>query len=528
MKRLLDILLPALVIAAALPVAYLELRPWLQSPDTLPVSLSAGEGADALHPLDRLLLQERFAIESSGLLPALANAEDGPRIRTLWVDACEVSQGAFRKFAQWLDFQPASRRRALRFRGKDAPAQPRNWKFDSSTRRHRISGRLDAPVSGVTFYDAHAYCKAAGGRLPSAAEWQAIAAGQSGRLYPWGGNFDEAPWPYLEPLLNAAQPCGLHPSTNTPEAVHDLGSGVSEWSSGPRGVGPAIHGGNGWQRPYALHALSLAWRPAHPAHRSPYTGFRCVYNSWPGPPPWRTRSKVRRVPRGQYPPAVPPAARAPRLLPHLPAEDLPLLPVLLRGAEQTGAARLSVMRREVTRAEYARFLRDPLARFGLYADPGEPKSHSYTPQNWAQQMRHPQRPVTGVDWWSAHAYARWAGGRLPHADEWVQIASGARAGIRPWGDPYAPHAVTLESRRQAPQRTGAAPGDRSQDGILDLAGNVSEWTATYQVGPGGYAMLVKGGNYTLPGPETTRVSFTTPVPPNHRAPTLGFRVVFDR
>jgi len=215
------------------------------------------------------------------------------------------------------------------------------------------------------------------------------------------------------------------------------------------------------------------------------------------------------------------------LLPHLPAEDLPLLPVLLRGAEQTGAARLSVMRREVTRAEYARFLRDPLARFGLYADPGEPKSHNYTPQNWAQQMQHPQRPVTGVDWWSAHAYARWAGGRLPHADEWVQIASGARAGIRPWGDPYAPHAVTLESRRQAPQRTGAAPGDRSQDGILDLAGNVSEWTRSIGVSGNGYAVVVKGGNFSLPGKETARIDFENRVPASFHSPRIGFRIVLD-
>ena len=70
---------------------------------------------------------------------------------------------------------------------------------DTDTRDHVISGRLDAPANGLTFYDAWAYCGAAGGRLPTGDEWIAAAVGPEGRRYPWGDDFTSAPWPYLDP-----------------------------------------------------------------------------------------------------------------------------------------------------------------------------------------------------------------------------------------------------------------------------------------------------------------------------------------
>jgi len=527
----LDTLLPVLVVAVALATGYLELRPWLAAPDTVLVSLApprqdgaaGAAGTAELHPLDRVLLDQRSFFEyDTSLNQALNRADEGTEIGILWADACEVSQGAFRRFAQWLDFQPPEFRRALLL-----PGQPGGWKYDSDTRRHRISGRLNAPASGVSYYDAHAYCRAAGGRLPTAGEWHALAAGQEGRLYPWGDAFDDGPWPYLDPLLNSAQPCGLHSRTDTPEGAHDLGNGVSEWSSGRDGE-PTIHGGNGWDRPYALHSLSLAYRAAAPRHRSAHLGFRCFYDDAPAATPWRMAPRVLQLTPGRYPPAVPREARVPRLLTYLPPEDLSLLPVMVRDRQQT-PRRLAVMRHEVTREEYARFLRDPLVHWRLYADPEEPLDHDYTPLNWRRQLRRPRRPVTGVDWWSAHAFARWAGGRLPLAREWVMVAAGERGSVLPWGDRYADgRAVTFEAGRTRPQRVGAAPRDRTDSGVMDMAGNVSEWTASYRIGAQGYSMVTKGGNFILPGKETARVSFANEAPPGYRSPALGFRVVFDR
>ncbi len=132
-------------------------------------------------------------------------------LKGFYMDLKEVTQGDYEKFVQMTK--------------REKPKVP---VFEDKVEKLMSP---DYPVMSVTWNDAFAYCRWAGKRLPTEAEWEKAARGEGKRRYPWGDKFDyqfanvdgeDDGFQYLAPV-------GSFEVGRSPFGLYDATGNVAEW-----------------------------------------------------------------------------------------------------------------------------------------------------------------------------------------------------------------------------------------------------------------------------------------------------------
>jgi hypothetical protein len=221
--------------------------------------------------------------------------------RTFYMDKYEVTFGQYLKFLRAVDKagNDTAWRNPAQPADKATDHEPKDWdNIFKCIKYHepydQVMLTLDDPVFNVDWYDAEAYAKWAGKRLPDEHEWEKAGRGPNGFLYPWGSTFQlkantSVPAPgqdrYSMPV-HVYQIVDQMPEDKSPYGVYDMAGNVSEWTETivPGGIESekvaVIRGAN--FRTNSVEHEALTYRKTGALKlRDFWIGFRCASDTPP-------------------------------------------------------------------------------------------------------------------------------------------------------------------------------------------------------------------------------------------------------
>lgn len=159
-----------------------------------------------------------------------------------------VAGGGYRDRAYWSEAGWAWREAGEERVGVGAPvrhpggfAGPRFWNDEAW--KHYLGP--NQPVVGVSYFEAEAYARFAGARLPTEEEWERAARGETTRVYPWGEAWNPANALHRG-MHRGTLPVGCFPAGRGPHGLWDAAGNVWEWTAGHSERGLVTGKGGAW------------------------------------------------------------------------------------------------------------------------------------------------------------------------------------------------------------------------------------------------------------------------------------------
>jgi formylglycine-generating enzyme required for sulfatase activity len=194
----------------------------------------------------------------------------------------------------WIDEYPVTNQRYRAFievGGYENQAYwaPEGWKWKTQNKvtvpeywNHVTWNKLDHPVVGVSYYEAEAFARWAGKRLPTEQEWEKAARGEDGREYPWGKEFDKDKSNSRSSEIGHTTPVTQYPKGGSPYGCYDMVGNVLEWSASwydKIGGLRVLRGGAWYFIPEYLRVSTRLWYD--PDYRDTTIGFRLAHDIQP-------------------------------------------------------------------------------------------------------------------------------------------------------------------------------------------------------------------------------------------------------
>ncbi len=238
-------------------------------------------------------------------------------LRPFWIDRHEVTNRQFAQFVEQTDYITTAEARGWSFvfdptAGKWRESPRANWRRPGGEHTS-IQGRDDYPVAHISWYDAEAYARHLGRRLPTEAEWEyAARAGLRDAPFPWGAkelldgrhqaNYWQGWYPDEDLGVDGFRgACGVGSYPASQFGLYDMSGNVWEWcgdwydasyyaaSPGSHPPGPTsgamrVQRGGSWQSAenngQSFRVTARSKRPAEASYQD--VGFRCASDQPPG------------------------------------------------------------------------------------------------------------------------------------------------------------------------------------------------------------------------------------------------------